>query len=275
MPRSGTSLLEQILASHSGVFGAGEIDDFAKAVKKLPGDLERFPRLMSTLPARDLRQLGQHYVERVSAKAPGALRITDKMPANFAYVGLIHLALPNARIIHVCRDPVDTCLSCFSLLFGDDGLPYTYDLAELGRYYRAYAGLMRHWHAVLPEGVMLDVHYENVVDDLEGQARRLIAHCGLEWEDRCLQFHRTQRPVHTASVTQVRRPIYHDSVGRSRAYADMLRPLLDALEGDDNGPQSLDVETSPPDTRKSSRDLQPSSFGEELSRLFTTTRRTR
>jgi len=230
MPRSGTTLLEQILASHSGVFGAGEIDDFDKVVMEIPSASEDFPELISTLPFSELRRLGRRYLDRIRAKSPDATRITDKMPANFAYVGLIHLALPNARIIHACRDPVDTCLSCFSLLFG--GLPYTYDLAELGRHYRAYAQLMRHWRTVLPQGVMLDVHYEDVVADLEGQARRLIAHCGLEWEDRCLEFHRTQRPVQTASVTQVRQPIYHDSVGRSRAYGALLGPLLDALGSD-------------------------------------------
>jgi len=247
MPRSGSTLLEQILASHSRVFGAGEIGDFAKAVTDLPGDSENFPEFISNLPNEELRRLGRRYVESVGAKAPGVMRITDKMLSNFAYVGLIHLALPNARIIHACRDPVDTCLSSFSLLFGDDQ-PYTYDLAELGRYYQAYETLMRHWRAVLPEGVMLDVRYEDVVANLERQARRLIAHCGLEWEDRCLEFHQTQRPVHTASVTQVRRPIYHDSVGRWRPYWDQLRPLLDALEID-------------------ATDVLNRSFAEELSEL--------
>jgi hypothetical protein len=197
-------------------------------VASLPRASEEFPGFVSNLSNDDLRLLGRRYVESVSAKAPRATRITDKMLSNFAYVGLIHLALPNARIIHARRDPVDTCLSCFSLLFGDN-VPYTYDLAELGRYYRAYEKLMHHWRAVLPEGVMIEVRYEDVVANLEKQARRLIADCGLEWEDRCLEFHETQRPVHTASVTQVRRPIYHDSVGRGRLYRDQLRQLLDAL----------------------------------------------
>src|SRR5205814_8100818 len=143
--------------------------------------------------------------------------------------GLIHLALPNARIIHARRDPVDCCLSCFGLLFSDD-LPHTYDLAELGRYYSGYARLMRHWEEVLPEGVMLDVDYEDVVDDIEGQARRIIAHCGLEWEDQCLAFHETRRPVRTARVTQVRQPIYRNSVGRWRPDGALLAPLLDALQ---------------------------------------------
>jgi tetratricopeptide (TPR) repeat protein len=228
MPRSGSTLLEQILASHSRGFGAGEIDDFDKAVSDLPGASESFPEFISTLSKEDMRGLGRRYVERIRTKSPRAIRITDKMLSNFAYVGLIHLALPNARIIHACRDPVDACLSSFSLLFGSDQ-PYTYDLAELGRYYRAYERLMRHWQRVLPEGVMLDVRYEDVVADLEGQARRLIAHCGLEWEDRCMEFHQTQRPVQTASVTQVRQPIYKNSVGRWRPYRHQLRPLLDAL----------------------------------------------
>jgi tetratricopeptide (TPR) repeat protein len=235
MPRSGSTLLEQILASHSCVFGAGEIDDFAAAVTEVSGSAEGFPESVSSLAAGQLRHLGQRYVERVSAKAPDAMRLTDKMLSNISHVGLIHLALPNARIIHARRDPVDTCLSCFSIWFGDDDLPFAYDLAELGRYYRAYAEMMHHWQTVLPQGVMLDVWYEDVVDDLEGQARRLLAHCGLEWEDRCLDFHLTERQVHTASATQVRRPLYRDSVGRSRAYGDLLRPLLDTLESDDSG----------------------------------------
>jgi tetratricopeptide (TPR) repeat protein len=232
MPRSGTTLLEQILASHSSVSGLGEINDFAKAVTEAPGASKDFVEFLSGLRIGELRRLGRRYVDSIGAKAPGAMRIADKMLTNFAYVGLIHLALPNARIIHACRDPIDTCLSCFSLLFADD-LPFAYDLAELGRHYRAYAELMRHWHAVLPEGVMLDVRYEDVVADLEGQARRLIAHCGLAWEDRCLAFHETQRPVHTASVTQVRQRIYGDSVGRWRPYRHLLQPLLDGLEIDD------------------------------------------
>jgi tetratricopeptide (TPR) repeat protein len=232
MPRSGTSLLEQILASHSRVFGAGELDAFTKAaadVAGASGAMRQFPEMVSTISPAELRRLGRHYVESVAAMAPAADRIVDKMPSNFAYAGLIHLALPHARIIHARRDPIDTCLSCFGLLFADQQ-PHTYDLAELGRYYLGYARLMRHWEKVLPRGVMLEVHYEDVVDDIEGQARRLIAHCGLEWEEQCLAFHETRRPVRTASVTQVRRPIYRDSVGRWLPYEALLEPLLEALE---------------------------------------------
>ena len=145
------------------------------------------------------------------------------------HAGLIHLALPNARIIHIRRDPRDTALSCFSILFRG-GLEYTYDLAELGRYYRGYLALMDHWREVLPEGVMLDLEYEEVVGNLEQQARRVIAHCGLEWNDACLAFYKTERTVLTASATQVRRPIYRSSIGRWRAYGDLLQPFMQALE---------------------------------------------
>ena len=150
------------------------------------------------------------------------------MPQNFYFVGLIHLALPNARIIHACRDPIDTCLSCFSQLFNRYH-PYAYDLAELGRYYRAYAGLMAHWRRLLPENVMLEVQYEDVIADLEGQARRFVAHCGLQWDDACLSFHKTERPVRTASAVQVRQPIYGTSVGRWRSYEQFLAPLIAEL----------------------------------------------
>jgi hypothetical protein len=158
--------------------------------------------------------------------APMAERNTDKMPANFCYAGLIHLALPNARIIHISRDPRDIALSCFSILFAKGQLEFTYDLAELGRYIRGYQALMAHWQKVLPTGVMLQVQYEKVVDNIEKQARRIVAHCGLEWDDACLAFHRTERIVRTASATQVRQPIYHSAVGRWREYKDFLQPLL-------------------------------------------------
>ena len=233
MARSGSSLLEQILSSHSRVFGAGEIGEFQKAVATsltvAPGTVRQLSEMVSTVSPDELCRLGRDYVESVTALAPGVDRIVDKMLTNFSHVGLIHLALPNARIIHARRDPVDSCLSCFGLLFSDEQ-SHTYDLAELGRYYSAYARLMRHWEEVLPEGVMLDVRYEDVVDDIEGQARRIIAHCGLEWEDQCLAFHKTQRPVRTASVTQVRQPIYRNSVGRWRPDRALLEPLFEALQ---------------------------------------------
>ena len=174
MPRSGTTLVDQILASHPKVFGAGELQEFSKAVTSLgmPNGALSFPEAVPALSAQQLRQLGTSYLDAAGATAPGAERITDKMPANFSFVGLIHLALPNARIIHLRRDPVDTCLSCFSMLFAGD-VPYCYDLGELDRHYRAYQALMEHWRQVLPAGVMLEVEYEEVVADIEGQARQM------------------------------------------------------------------------------------------------------
>jgi hypothetical protein len=176
----------------------------------------------------DLRRLGAIYLRRIGVAESHAARITDKMPGNFLRVGLIRLALPNARIIHARRDPMDTCFSCFTQSFVENP-PYVYDLAELGRYYRGYEGLMAHWREVLPEGAMLEVQYEDVVADLEGQARRIVAHCGLEWDARCLEFYRTERQVRTASLVQVRQPIFKSSIGRWRAYEAFLGPLREAL----------------------------------------------
>jgi tetratricopeptide (TPR) repeat protein len=224
MLRSGTTLVEQILASHPKVYGAGELRHFSHLAASLPG----FPEIVRGLSAERLRQLGASYVDAVRAMAPEAERITDKMPGNFALAGLIHLALPNARIIHMRRDPIDTCLSCFSILF-TNGQPYSYDLVELGRYYKAYEELMEHWRSVLPPGVMLEVHYEDVVSDLERQVRRVVAHCGLEWNDACLEFHEVRRTVRTASAAQVREPIYRSSMGRWRRYQELLRPLITEL----------------------------------------------
>ncbi len=226
MPRSGTSLVEQMLASHPKIHGAGELGDFEAAVAAL-GAADGVP---FDIGPTELRAIGRSYLGCVAALAPRAERITDKMPANFRFAGLIHLALPAARIIHMQRDPVDTCLSCFSILFGGDQ-PFAYDLGELGHYYAAYQRLMQHWRRVLPAGVMLDVHYEALVEDFEAQAQRIVAHCGLEWDEACLDFHNTQRPVHTASAVQVRQPLYRSSIGRWRPPQDALRPLLDALKG--------------------------------------------
>jgi len=232
MPRSGSTLIEQILASHSGVFGAGELTDFGAAASRLVesgGNLSApFPEFVADMSAEQFRSLGAGYLERLRSRAPDALRITDKTLGNFLCAGLIHLALPNARIIHARRDPIDTCLSCFSKLF-TTGMAFTYDLAELGRYHRAYDRLMAHWREVLPEGVMLEVSYEELVADFEPQARRIVSHCGLAWEEGCLNFHTTQRPVKTASAAQVRQPLYRGAIGRAQQYGALLSPLLEAL----------------------------------------------
>jgi tetratricopeptide (TPR) repeat protein len=230
MARSGTTLTEQILASHPQVHGAGELPDLLDLVREPRGPTgdTPFPHSMQHLNHADLGLLGERYVTGLRARHPDAARITDKMPANFLAVGLIHLILPNARIIHLRRDPVDTCLSSFSRLY-NHGQPHSYDLAEIGAYYRGYAKLMDHWHTVLPAGTILDMVYEELVADNETQARRLIEHCGLEWDDACLDFHKTERAVRTASVTQVRQPIYNTSVQRWKRYESHLGPLLDAL----------------------------------------------
>jgi tetratricopeptide (TPR) repeat protein len=223
MPRSGSTLVEQILASHPAVHGAGECEDFRLLAEVLVQD---GPERLTPVA---LTRLGETYLRQLQARAPRAVRITDKNLHNYQLLGLIHLALPNAVIIHTQRDPIDTCLSCYARLFHGEH-PYSYDLAELGRYWRAYDGLMAHWRRVLPPQTLLEVRYENLVADQEGETRRLLAHCGLDWDAACLHFHATERPVFTASATQVREPIYRHSIEKWRAYGVALQPLIEALE---------------------------------------------
>ena len=231
MPRSGTTLVEQIIASHPAVHGAGELqalNDVILTVRGPDGNTILYPEFVPAIDRLALQQIGARYVALVRRLAQGRPRVTDKMPSNYYFAGLIHLALPNATVIHTLRDPVDTCVSCFSKLFSAQQ-NHTYDLGELGRYYKRYERLMAHWRRVLPPGRILDVRYEEVVADLDSAARRIIAHCALPWDERCLSFHETGRPVRTASATQVRKPIYSSAVGRWRVYGDELQPLLDAL----------------------------------------------
>jgi tetratricopeptide (TPR) repeat protein len=238
MPRSGTTLVEQTLASHAAVFGAGERPELSQAISRLSAErlgAAVFPEAVWTMHAGHLREMGAAYCAVLRAMAPDALRITDKMPGNFLYIGLIRLILPNARIIHVLRDPADTCLSCYSKLF-TSGQGFSYDLAELGRYHRAYQRLMAHWRSVLPAGSMLEVRYESLVENFPDEARRMVTYCGLPWDDACLDFHKSSRPVHTASMSQVRQPIYRSSVRRWRPDPVLLRPLLDALGADSRRP---------------------------------------
>jgi tetratricopeptide (TPR) repeat protein len=224
MPRSGTTLIEQILASHPQVHGAGELDTL-RQLSEAHGGLSA---LSDNLTSDLARHIGQAYADQVAALTPRAARVIDKMPSNFLMAGLIPLILPQARVIHVRRDPVDTGLSIYGKLFARPQ-PFAYDLAEIGRYHRAYQALMAHWRAVLPKDRFLEVAYEGVVADLEGQARRMTAFLDLDWNPACLRFDKTQRTVRTASLNQVRQPLYNDSVGRWRPYAAHLRPLLDAL----------------------------------------------
>ncbi|MBV8490338.1 MAG: sulfotransferase, partial [Candidatus Eremiobacteraeota bacterium] len=228
---SGTTLIEQILASHPDVYGAGELSLFEDAVDDVVGDGDSVSaEAMLAASCDTIRALGRRYAENLRARAPsGVARVTDKMPANFRYFGLIAIALPKARLIHAKRDPADTCLSCFEQNFAG-GQGFAYDLAELGRYYRGYQKLTAHWRSVLSPDALLEVQYEDVVADIEAQARRIVAFCGLDWDERCLEFYRLKRPVRTASVAQVRRPIYNSSVHKSRQYGDLLKPLLDELE---------------------------------------------
>jgi len=224
MPRSGTTLVEQILSSHSQVTGAGELSAMRRVVEA-HGTL---PDMLHTLSADDAQRMGHAYLNHIEPLAQGRLRLVDKMPGNFLYAGLIPLILPGARIVHCRRDPVDTCLSCYTKQFGGEQ-QFAYDLTELGQFYTYYQRLMAHWAEVLPADRFIEVDYESVVDNLDGEARRLIDFLGVPWEDTCLQFHTNRRVVRTASVNQVRQPIYKTSKGRWQPYAEHLRPLLDAL----------------------------------------------
>ena len=226
MPRSGTTLIEQIVASHPGVHAAGEVTYLMEAVfGKAP---PAYPDFAEELQPADLRALGSAYLARFEAAASPGARIVDKLPANFLYAGLIRLLFPRARIVHSRRDALDTCFSCYTTLF-TGRQDFAYDLTDIGRYYRAYERLMAHWRAVLTPEVLLELRYEDVVGDLDGSVRRLLAFCGLPWDAACLRFHETERPIRTASTSQVRTPLYPTSVGRAAPYRDRLEPVLEAL----------------------------------------------
>ena len=225
MPRSGTSLVEQILASHPAVFGAGELNDLPRLVAEIsPG----YPGGLTELTAADLDRSAERHLARLASLGHGAERVTDKLPGNFLHLGIIARLFPGARIVHCLRDPLDTCLSCYFHDFG--GIhPYAYDLGDLGFAYRQYECLMDHWRSTLPLPI-LEVRYEDLIADQEGMSRALVAFVGLDWRDECLQFHRTPRLVHTASYDQVRRPLYTSSVGRARHYYPHLGRLVEALQ---------------------------------------------
>lgn len=228
MPRSGTSLVEQILASHPLVTGGGELTELAWAYGKVNKTDSEFPKSVKALSPEDFNQLGTYYLQKLRAISSDTPHITDKLPHNFANIGLIRAALPNARIIHCRRDPVDTCLSIFKNYFIDSH-PYAYDLKELGAYYNLYASLMDHWQNVAPGGIY-DIQYEDLVSDTETQVRHLLAACDLPFDPACLSFHKTKRQVKTVSVSQVRKPIYRDSVRLWQRYEKQLSPLRAELE---------------------------------------------
>jgi len=229
MPRSGSTLIEQILASHSMVEGGGELPYIVMLTSTLGSQgSKRYPEALADMTAEQLRAVGDSYLYHTRSHRREALPFfTDKMPANFAHVGLIHMALPHARIIDARRHPLDTCVGNYRQLFAQ-GKNMTYDLYELAEYYLEYDRIMAHWDAVLP-GRVLRVRYEDVVADLEGQTRRLLDYCELPWEDACLDFHRNERPVNTASSEQVRQPIYADSVGYWKNFESQLDELREIL----------------------------------------------
>ncbi|MCF8160600.1 MAG: sulfotransferase [Polaromonas sp.] len=235
MPRSGTSLMEQILSSHPDIFGAGELKQMTSVLENIEIGAARLRMgdVQAAFPYEEnasYEQRGRRYVEQIKRLTPqdkSYKRIVDKMPGNFNFVGLIHLILPNAKIIHSRRHPIETCLSCYRIHFAE-GHQWTYNLRELGRYYRRYWDLMKHWREVLP-GVMLEVRYEDNVADVEGQARKLIEYLDLPWNENCLNFYNTDRPVKTASASQVRKPIYNTSTNRWRKYESYLGPLLEEI----------------------------------------------
>jgi tetratricopeptide (TPR) repeat protein len=231
LPRSGSTLIEQILASHSQVEGTHELADLPIVVRSIPKPKpgrDRYPDNLPGMQAPMWKKIGRQYLERTAQFRSDAPRFIDKNPNNFMYAGLIHLAMPNARIINARRHPMDSCFGSYKQLFAS-GQPFTYDLTEIGEYYVQYQRLMDHWHTVMP-GRILDVDYEEVVADLETQVRRLLDYCGLPFEAGCLEFYRTERAVKTASSEQVRQPIYASSVDLWKNYEPHLSELAEVLE---------------------------------------------
>ncbi|MGC8535725.1 MAG: sulfotransferase [Rhizomicrobium sp.] len=226
LPRSGTTLVDRILSSHSVVASLGERSDFALTLMRLAGGGGKMA-LIRRSRQLDFSALGESYCASVAAGQGKATRLIDKTPMNFLYLGLIALALRKATIIHVRRNAMDVCYAMYKTLFRM-AYPFSYDLGDLGRYYLAYRGLMEHWRRVLP-GRFLEVDYEALVGDQEGVSRSLIAQCGLEWEDACLAFDRNPSPSLTASAAQARQPIYSRSVGLWKRYAVQLAPLSGML----------------------------------------------
>jgi tetratricopeptide (TPR) repeat protein len=220
MMRSGTSLAEQIVGSHPSVHGAGELGFWGEAARRLEPALRQGP-----LDAATRRELAEAYLRHLQNVAPDAAHVIDKMPTNSDHLGLIHSVFPKARFIYMQRDPIDTCLSCYCQQFSP-ALNFTLDMSDLADYYREHRRLFEHWREVLPPGLILEVPYAELVSDQEGWTRRMLAFLGLEWDEACLEFHRTPRAVATASFWQVRQKIYRDSVQRWRNYAKFIDPLL-------------------------------------------------
>jgi tetratricopeptide (TPR) repeat protein len=243
MPRSGTSLVQQILSAHSQVAGANELWDISQIVMNLERQAKPdYPGCLDSMPVSRLRELAGTYLARLSRTSGSAARIIDKMPQNFLHLGVIAVLFPRCRIIHCRRDPLDVCLSCYFQNFNKVG--FSWSLEDLGHYYVEYERLMAHWQRVLPLQIM-EVNYEDLVARQEAVSRKLVAFCGLDWEDHCLAFHQSSQRVNTASAIQVRQPMYSSSVGRSQKYATHLEPLRRVLSlataNDTETPGSLPI----------------------------------
>ena len=232
LPRAGSTLLEQILASHSAVEGTQELPDIQRFVQDMHDrepdfDNPRYPGCLPGMGEADFRALGEAYLADTQVYRTGKLHFIDKMPNNFRHIGLIHLILPNARIIDARREPMSCCFSNLKQLFAS-GQEFAYGIEDIARYYRTYLDLMEHWDAVLP-GRVLRVHHEDVIDDLEGNVRRILDHCGLAFEPACVDFHKSKRSVRTPSSEQVRQPIFRDGLDQWKKYEAYLGPLSSAL----------------------------------------------
>lgn len=227
MPRSGTTLVEQILASHPEVTGGGELSQFPATVFPMMQELHShgFPDAASLLQPDQVTQIARTYLGALDETITGTSRFTDKLPGNFLMVGLIKLAFPNARVVHCTRDARDTCLSMFKIFFPSGGHHFSYDLGELIDYHRHYQALMQHWKSLFGDDI-IDANYETIVTDPETSIRTLLDECGLDFDQRCIDFHATKRVVRTASAVQVRKPIYTSSIGMWKNYA----PYLPGLE---------------------------------------------
>jgi len=237
LPRSGTTLTDRILSSHRDVFSAGELGNFALILKRAARTPPPFVLEAETLKAGldlDPSELGKRYIDSTRPRTGHTPRFVDKMPLNFFYAGLIHRALPNARIICLRRNPMDSCLSNYRQLLATSASNYDYALSldSMGRYYARFARLAAHWRASLPADRFTEVWYEDIVLNQEGETRRLLDFAGLDWDPACLNFYENAAPVATASSVQVRRPLYATSIGRWKRYGDALASLQSALEAE-------------------------------------------
>ena len=224
MPRSGTTLVEQIIASHPDVIGGGELENLGNLIQdKFP----LFPLDVLDAENAEYKELGHFYVKSLGSASKINKHTTDKMPRNFLFIGMIALALPKAKIIHCLRSPLDTCVSCYALNF-PSGQEFSYNQTELGTYYRLYRDLMEHWKRLLPDKI-LDISYEKLVVDPEKNVRAILDYCELSWDPKCLSFYQNSRQVLTASATQVRQPVHQKSVRRWQRFKKRLAPLQKAL----------------------------------------------